>query len=360
MKKTFKFNYGIFLLLSLLINLSTYCQVIPITFFGGASTNNSVTFLLPKDSLKGLPGQKLIIQGYVELTNQKDNGFNEFSNKAKVIIDFDTIEFKPNAVLLTNSDLILNSKKLLKGNVNVISGRGLNGNSAITSLDFIGKSKNGSAGNKKNKNGQNGKDGKIGKSGKRGGNGYRSSSITLYLTKLDSNANLNIKTDGGNGGNGGDGNNGGEGGDGGSGMDGSKDIGINGGNGGNSGSGGKGGNGGFGGDGGDAGLIQIIATNESYYILSTKEGLIKYSSKGGVGGNFGNEGKGGMPGSPGIGGKGISIKDSTGKIIKGKNGIKGKIGKNGSPGVPGKNGRNGKSCDLKLILQTEKRNTNGK
>lgn len=351
------------ILISLLASFKIVAaQVIPISFIGDESSEHLTTFFLPNDTLKGLPKQKLIIEGKVELTNQKDKKFTEFSTKGKVVIVFDTIEFRSNSILLTKSDLIIYSKVQMIGNVNIISNRGINGINGINgnSLDLISKSINGDDGNEDDKNGKKGSNGKIGELGKRGGNGYKSSNITIYLNKLDSNATLNIKANGGHGGNGGDGNNGGEGGNGGIGMHGSKSVGINGGNAGNGGNGGRGGDGGYGGDGGDAGLIQIIATSESYYVLSTKDGLIKYSSKGGIGGHAGIEGKGGAPGLSGLRGKGISIKDSTGKIIKGKNGINGKMGRNGVSGEPGKNGRNGKSYDLKLILQTEKNKTNDK
>ena len=135
----------------------------------GLSKQTRIVNILNKDTKKGLPKQKLIIQGHIEFTNVNDSSatVNSTSSGSRVVMIYDTIEFKDGAVLYTKSNFFLNPRKFLIGHVTIVSLRGENGMNGKEGVNSEGKSGNGPNG----ANGGNGSDGSLTSSSTTGGNG---------------------------------------------------------------------------------------------------------------------------------------------------------------------------------------------
>lgn len=196
--------------------------------------------------------------------------------------------------------------------------------------------------------GANGTPGATGVQGITGGAGQNMADVTLVVSTLAGNGNLEVSTVGGVGGMGGRGQRGGDGGAGSQGAPARQDSRDAGwpigrvwlpacasgpGQGGNGGSGGSGGQGGTGGEGGRGGTVTLASEPGKHQILTQ---AINVVSEGGAGGKPGEGGAGGAGGAAGPEGQLATFCNSAGRT-----GSPGAVGGTGALGIDGNKGKPG-------------------
>lgn len=379
------------ILIASMLSAITYGQ--EVFQLGSNDPQKPQKLLIEDDGIIGEAGQKLLINGYVEISHREEDIFTDEAKR--IYLKFDSIQFVNNGIIYTKSDLGVYPTQYLGGHVRIKSIRatiGKNGKSFNTQAAPItqkaasggrgGNGRNASCGVKMdglvpkawNKgchnggtggHGQKGHKGNNGSDGTNGINGTHSSNILIELNKitLDHRLKIDIEAEGGDGGNGGNGQkggvggkggNGGRGGNGGNGNECGRSAcnggrGGNAGNAGNGGDGGNGGNGGNGGRGGNGGLIEIYFSDPQMqdFLFQGIDKRVVAKYKGGKGGRPGIGGEGGEGGKPGSracgGGKGRAEGIPDLWQENGNNGGCGNTGSAGNIGIRGKNGKWGEN-----------------